>query len=168
MSASAVAHSSPTWPCDSTTNREASARISSRSSLTSSTPAPASRAARSRAWISALAWKSSPKQGLATISSRGLPSSSRASTARCTLPPDSVSIAASGPGVLILKAAILATACARIARRDSHGPRASGARSKPRSARLKSNPSLPTQALCSGSSGRLRTLESRIIRRVGR
>ena len=60
---------SPTWPCDSTTMREASASISSRSSLTSSTPAPASRAARSRAWISALAWKSRPKQGLATISS---------------------------------------------------------------------------------------------------
>ena len=65
------AHSSATWPCDSTTRREASASSSSRSSLTSSTPAPASRAARSRAWISALAWKSRPKQGLATISSRG-------------------------------------------------------------------------------------------------
>ena len=77
-------------------------------------------------------------------------------------------MAASGPGVLTLKAAILTSACARIALRDSQGPRASGARSKPRSARLSATVSLPTQALCSGSSGRLRTLRLRIILRVGR
>ena len=45
-----------------------------------------------RARISATAEKSRPKQGLATISRSTSPVSSRASTARCTLPPESVAI----------------------------------------------------------------------------
>ena len=41
-----------------------------------------------RAWISATAAKSRPNTGLAAISTLTSPASSRASTARCTLPPD--------------------------------------------------------------------------------
>ena len=46
--------------------------------------------------ISATEAKSSPKQGLATISTSTSPDNSRASTARCTLPPDRSPISAVG------------------------------------------------------------------------
>src|SRR5713226_9525846 len=77
--------------------RSESASSSSRSSLTRSTAAPAFRAARMRSWISATAAKSSPNTGLATISTDTDSDSSRASTARCTLPTESVAMGASGP-----------------------------------------------------------------------
>jgi hypothetical protein len=71
-----------------TTMRSASSSSSSRSSLISSTAAPRSRTPRMRAWISVTAAKSRPNTGLAAISTSMSPASSRASTARCTLPPD--------------------------------------------------------------------------------
>ena len=68
MSAAAVGVSWTIRPSNITRMRSASASSSSRSSLTSSTAAPALRASRIRAWISATAAKSRPKQGLAAIS----------------------------------------------------------------------------------------------------
>ena len=86
------------------------------------------------AWISATAAKSSPKQGLATISSAASPSvrAPAPRAARCR--PTGSAIGASGPGVLTLKAAILASACARIALRDSQQRRAPAARGRSRAA----------------------------------
>src|SRR5450830_515916 len=94
---------------------------SSRSSLTSRIAVPSARACNSRAWMSATEAKSRPNTGLATISTFTASSclvespSSRASTARCTLPPESVPMARSGSGGLTLKAAIKACACLRMA-----------------------------------------------------
>ena len=105
--------------------------------------------------ISATAAKSRPKQGLAAISTLTSSASSRASTARWTLPPESVPIGASGPGVLTLVAARSARAAApRMARAFSHQPpRAKGGWSKLRNARFSATLMRATQALRSGSSG---------------
>src|SRR5579872_2664662 len=84
-------------PSNITTMRSESWRISSRSSLTRRTAAPRLRVCRMRARISATAAKSRPKQGLATINRSPSLDSSRASTARCTLPPERALIGASGP-----------------------------------------------------------------------
>src|SRR5688572_4915844 len=81
-----------------TTMRSESAKTSSRSALTKSTAVPALRAATMRERISATAAKSKPKHGLAAISTATSPSSSLDKTARCTLPPESPPMAASGPG----------------------------------------------------------------------
>ena len=91
---------SASLPSNITTIRSESCRISSRSSLTSSTAAPRLRAWTIRARISATAAKSRPKQGLATISRSPSLESSRASTARCTLPPDRPLIGRIGAGRL--------------------------------------------------------------------
>src|SRR4029079_10817524 len=101
-SADAASVCSASLPSNITTMRSDSCRISSRYSLTSSTAAPRLRACTIRARISATAAKSRPKQGLATISRSPSLDSSRARTARCTLPPDKAVIGASGPGVLTL------------------------------------------------------------------
>src|SRR5437867_3789054 len=90
MSAFAVAVSWTMRPPKMTVMRSESSSSSSRSSLTSRTAAPAFRAATSRSWISATAAKSRPKTGLAAISTDTGSESSRASTARWTLPPESV------------------------------------------------------------------------------
>ena len=59
-----------------------------------------------RLWISATAAKSRPNTGLAAISTLMSPASSRASTARCTLPPDRLRIGAPSPCVLTPYSAI--------------------------------------------------------------
>ena len=153
-----------------TTMRSASVSSSSRSSLTSSTAQPRLRAAISRPWISATAAKSSPNTGLLTSSSLASPASSRASTARCTLPPDSVRIAARSPCVLTPYSAIQARARCRSRPQRTQPPVAgwvaNGVSSNWRSAMLWATLRSPTQALCSGSSGSARTCRWRFWRRV--
>jgi hypothetical protein len=84
-----------------TTRRSAISRISSRSLLTSSTAAPRLRAATISAWICATAEKWSPKHGFAAMITSAPPASSRASTARCTLPPDNAESGVCGERVRI-------------------------------------------------------------------
>ena len=146
--------------------RSDSSSSSSRSSLTSSTAAPRLRAATIRPWISATAAKSSPNTGLAAISTSTSPDSSRASTARCTLPPDSVAIGASGDERLD------PVARDQLARRVAH--RAAGAASQPLAQRLsgrscgtpccRRRSCAATQALRSGSSGRQRHVVAQHLR----
>ena len=61
---------------------------SSKSSLKRSTAVPLFLADNKRWWISETDAKSSPNTGLLTKSNRAVSESSRAKTARCTLPPD--------------------------------------------------------------------------------
>ena len=99
-------------------------RISSRSALTSSTAAPRSRAWRSRACTSATAAKSRPMQGLAATSTSTALASSRASTTRCTLPPDSSPMRRVGrAGAHAVDARSAAGPRWRRARGESHQPR---------------------------------------------
>src|SRR5260221_1201026 len=148
-------------PSNIRTMRSESSSSSSRSALTSSTAAPSLRAARMRSWISATAAKSRPNTGLAAISTNASPESSRASTARCTLPPESAAIGVSGPRVLTLNSRIQRSACLRMAPLRSHTPAASGARSKFRSAMFSATLIFGTHAFLSGSSGRLNALKWR-------
>ncbi|MNL64005.1 hypothetical protein D3C87_1881810 [compost metagenome] len=109
--------------------------------------------------ISATEAKSSPKQGLATISTSTSPLSSRASTARCTLPPESVSIGASGPWVFTRYLAISSLAFSRIGPGDIHQPSlATGGLSNERNARFSATLIRGTVAFFSGSSGSPNTL----------
>ena len=120
-----------------------------------------------RAWISATAAKSSPKTGFAAISTLMLPASSRASTARCTLPPERLAIGASSPRVLTPYSAIQARARLRHAPKRSQ-PTFNGASSKSRSAMFCATLSSPTHALRSGSSGRARSCSTRFSTRFAK
>src|SRR5690606_13598217 len=84
-----------------TTIRSASSSNSSRSSLISSTAPPWSRTPRRRVWISLTAEMSRPNTGLAAISTLMSPCNSRASTARCALPPERLRMGAFSPWVLM-------------------------------------------------------------------
>ena len=106
LGASAAGVSNTTRPSLITTMRSASSSSSSRSSLISSTAPPRARTCTMRLWISATAAKSSPNTGFAAISTLMSPASSRASTARCTLPPDRLRIGAPSPCVLTPYSAI--------------------------------------------------------------
>jgi hypothetical protein len=82
---------------------------------------------RMRLWISFTAAKSSPNTGLAAISTLMSPASSRASTARCTLPPDRLRIGAPSPWVLMPYSAIhCGRGCARRQSRNKRPGRAAG------------------------------------------
>src|SRR5208282_6583939 len=70
--------------------------------------------------MSATDTKSRPKQGLATISTSTSLESSRASTARCTLPPERSRIGASGDTVFTLYLAMSSRARDRIGPGDTH------------------------------------------------
>ena len=118
-----------------------------------------------RPWISATAAKSSPNTGLAAISTLMSPASSRASTARCTLPPERLRIGAPSPCVFTPYSAIHSRARLRQAAKFSTPARASGGWSKSRSAMFSATLRSPTQALRSGSSGRLRTFRRRFSAR---
>ena len=80
--------------------------------------------ARCAAWISATAAKSRPNTGLAAISTLMSPASSRASTARCTLPPDRLRIGAPSPWVLTPYSAIHSRARLRQPRKVQQRPAA--------------------------------------------
>ncbi|EWS57564.1 hypothetical protein Y694_04451 [Methylibium sp. T29-B] len=144
-----------------TAMRSASSISSSRSSLISSTAPPRSRTCSSRAWISATAAKSRPNTGLAAISTFTSPASSRASTARCTLPPDSEPIGAFSPRVLMPYSVIQARARSFQAPKRSQPPRRSGGWSKSRSAMFCATLNSATLALRSGSSGSARSFSRR-------
>ena len=121
-----------------------------------------------RLWISFTAAKSRPNTGLAAISTLMSPASSRASTARCTLPPERLRIGAPSPWVLTPYSAIHSRARLRQTgnfSRLAQPPLASGGWSKSRSAMFSATLRSPTQALRSGSSGRLRTLRRRFSSR---
>src|SRR5579862_7875958 len=100
MFASAVGVSYTICPSNITHSRSDTSRSSSRSELTSSTAAPALRLSMILARMSAVAMKSRPKQGFAVISTSQASASSRAKTARWTLPPDRLRIGDVGDGVL--------------------------------------------------------------------
>ena len=94
------------------------------------------------------------------------PASSRASTARCTLPPDRLLIGAPSPCVFTPYSAIHSRARRFHWPKRSRPPEASGGWSKSRSAMFSATLNSPTQALRSGSSGRLRTLSARFSARL--
>ena len=118
--------------------------------------APLLRASRSWEWMKSTAAKSRPKQGLATMRTLAVPGpTSRASTARWTLPPERLLMGALGPGVLTLNFSIHFLPFSRRARLLSNTPaRESGARSKVRRAMFSATLICGAQALRSGSSGR--------------
>jgi hypothetical protein len=97
-----------------------------------------------------------PETGFAAIKTDTGSDSSRASTARCTLPPDSVATGASAPWVFTLNSAIYRSAWPTMARWRNHGPVDSGARSKFRRAMFSAMLMAGTHALRRGSSGRLK------------
>ena len=147
-----------------TAMRSLSSSSSSRSSLISKTAPPLARTCRMRAWISATAAKSSPNTGFAAINTLIEPASSRASTARCTLPPERLAIGAFSPRVFTPYSVIHERARSRHAPKRSQ-PRLSGASSKSRSAMFCATDSSPTQALRKGSSGSARNCRMRFSER---
>ena len=131
-----------------------------------STAAPRARASRSRWCTSATAVKSRPKLGLLTSSRLASSESSRASTARCTLPPDKELIGDCSLRVRTRKACTSSRARWRTAPLRRQPAQANGASSKRRSAMFSATLMPGTQALCMGSSGRLRTRRARFCVRV--
>ena len=73
---------------------------------------------------------------------------------------------ASGPSVFTLNSAMRRRARSSMGPRRSHGPAASGASSKLRSAMFSATLMPGTQAFLSGSSGRLKARQTRISPRV--
>src|SRR5438094_4097389 len=85
-----LASRSPTTePSYMTTIRSASTKISSRSSLSSSTPTPPAAASRKYACTVSIAATSSPRVGDAATTTDGLPENSRARTTFWRFPPES-------------------------------------------------------------------------------
>ena len=122
MSASARVISPRICPAWITTMRSARARISSSSLEISSTAMPRSAAARRRWPMNSIAPTSRPRHGWAATSTVGSAASSRASTTRCWLPPDSDANGASGPAQSMPNSAISVGAPAAAGLRGRCGP----------------------------------------------
>src|SRR5262249_52761093 len=121
--ASSAETSPTTAPSYSTAIRSASARISSRSSEIRRTPTPPDAAVRRCSCTVSIAATSSPLVGEATTSTRGCPSNSRPSTTFCRFPPESWRAGRSGPPPRTSYSRIRRSACARIVRSRSSGPK---------------------------------------------
>src|SRR5439155_9637801 len=92
-----ASRSPTTAPSNITAMRSASARISSRSSLISSTPIPREAASRRNECTVSIPATSRPRVGDAATSTTGSPENSRASTTFWRLPPESCHAGTCGP-----------------------------------------------------------------------
>src|SRR4029079_2265715 len=118
----APALSSPaTSPSYITRMRSASARISSRSSLSRRIATPLAAASRRYACTVSIAPTSRPRVGWATTRTSGLSSNSRPSTSFCRLPPERLRTGVSGPGVFTSYRRMIPSARSRMRRRASRG-----------------------------------------------